>query len=333
VFATQTFTTHKESYLNLPQLLNKYNPGPMSSLLNEQQNQTTMTATPSPPPITLVCLSDIHSLSLPAIPDGDVIILAGDLSEGMPLQLSSRLRELSGLTTRFQHILVIGGNHDRALDAACDARDVLHYSDKEYRNACRLGFRSTPGITYLENSGAVISVRGREFTVWGSPGSPATSKQTAFGYLEEEAADVWARIPRDVDVLVTHTPPLGYLDAGMGCVELTKALWKIKPGVHVFGHVHSGHGSAIIRYDRIQREYEEELARTRKVELTASAAGKGRYVPPHLRTKEVRVPVVMPAEMSMIPKEPLVKGEATVLVNAAFMGGSEGERGPIRVLV
>ncbi|KAA8894269.1 hypothetical protein FN846DRAFT_759682, partial [Sphaerosporella brunnea] len=55
-----------------------------------------------------------------------------------------------------------------------------------------------------------------------------------------------------IDVLVTHGPPCGYLDAAMGCAELTRALWRCRPSVHVFGHV-QGYGCVLLGYDEAQR--------------------------------------------------------------------------------
>ena len=49
-------------------------------------------------------------------------------------------------------------------------------------------------------------------------------------------------------MLITHGPPFGSLDkanilsAHLGCEELTKAVVRIKPKLHVFGHVHGGYG-------------------------------------------------------------------------------------------
>ena len=49
-------------------------------------------------------------------------------------------------------------------------------------------------------------------------------------------------------MLITHGPPFGILDKQnilgehMGCVQLTKAVLKIQPRLHVFGHIHGGRG-------------------------------------------------------------------------------------------
>jgi Icc-related predicted phosphoesterase len=68
----------------------------------------------------------------------------------------------------------------------------------------------------------------------------------------------WNLIPLDTDVLITHGPGHGILDAvrprmtpwGMeeegrgplGCEELAIRLASVKPLLHVFGHIHDGYG-------------------------------------------------------------------------------------------
>ena len=53
-------------------------------------------------------------------------------------------------------------------------------------------------------------------------------------------------IPDDTDVLITHSPPLGFGDlcstgARAGCVELLHSVQqRIKPKYHVYGHIHEG---------------------------------------------------------------------------------------------
>ena len=57
----------------------------------------------------------------------------------------------------------------------------------------------------------------------------------------------WDAIPVDLDVLITHTPPRGTLDrrssgAPIGCEQLAAALPRVRPRVHLFGHVHASGG-------------------------------------------------------------------------------------------
>lgn len=65
-------------------------------------------------------------------------------------------------------------------------------------------------------------------------------------------------MPRETDVLVTHTPPRHHLDLpdGMGCRFLLGECWRVRPAVHVFGHVHAGYGRENIFWDEEQRVYE-----------------------------------------------------------------------------
>ena len=62
----------------------------------------------------------------------------------------------------------------------------------------------------------------------------------------QECLNKWNLIPEDVDVLVTHSPPLGFGDltstgVRAGCVELLHSVQRrIKPKYHVYGHIHEG---------------------------------------------------------------------------------------------
>ncbi|PYE48345.1 hypothetical protein [Deinococcus yavapaiensis] len=70
----------------------------------------------------------------------------------------------------------------------------------------------------------------------------------AFNREAWEIGAHWKRVPTHVDVLVTHGPPLGVLDrleddsASVGCPLLRERVKVVRPRVHVFGHLHVGHG-------------------------------------------------------------------------------------------
>ena len=54
---------------------------------------------------------------------------------------------------------------------------------------------------------------------------------------------MWEQIPDDADIIITHGPPKGILDLNRersfcGCAALLKAINKINPYMHLFGHVH-----------------------------------------------------------------------------------------------
>jgi hypothetical protein len=69
------------------------------------------------------------------------------------------------------------------------------------------------------------------------------------------------KIPRATDILITHTPPRSHLDVDLGCAGLLQEIWRVKPRLHVFGHVHSGHGRESVFWDEGQLAYERLMLR------------------------------------------------------------------------
>lgn len=194
--------------------------------------------------ISVVCISDTHN-SQPALPDGDILIHAGDLTQSG--SLSEMQTALAWLRSQpHPHKFVTAGNHDLLLDPSWDpagTRRRLNWGD----------------IIYLEDSIASVTVRGRNLRVFGSPRSPRHGNW-AFQYARTE--DVWAEtIPENVDVLVTHGAPAGHLDGwpSLGCGNLLRALWRVRPVLHVFGHIHDGYGVEEVEFGRLQQSYEQVL--------------------------------------------------------------------------
>jgi hypothetical protein len=68
------------------------------------------------------------------------------------------------------------------------------------------------------------------------------------------------RIPIETDVLITHTPPRYHLGLDLGCDGLLQELWRVKPRLHICGHIHSGHGRRKLFWDESQTAYERLLA-------------------------------------------------------------------------
>ncbi|KAG9085352.1 Cyclin-dependent kinase catalytic subunit [Ceratobasidium sp. 370] len=198
--------------------------------------------TPTNDFIRVVCVSDTHNAQ-PPIPDGDILIHAGDLTNsGTADELCQVAEWLSSLPHPTK--LVIGGNHDRGLDAK------LRQAKRNPAEDPNIDWPAL-GIIYLEHSAAQITVRGRQLRVFGSPYTPELG-QWAFQYpqarlLPERAQAVWESIPLDTDILITHGPPLNHLDKTTrgkpaGCQALLDRMWRVQPMLHVFGHIHEARG-------------------------------------------------------------------------------------------
>jgi Icc-related predicted phosphoesterase len=178
----------------------------------------------------VVCISDTHGKHRDfEIPDGDLLVFAGDLMNGGYEDEVSLVRDfnawLGGLPHK--HKVVIAGNHDR-----------LFESNPKYAQSL------ITNATYLENSGTEIG----GFKIWGSPQQPEFCNW-AFNVPRGEAIrKYWDLIPEDTDILITHGPPWGCLDKAhpmhghLGCADLTQALRRVSPQLHVFGHIHGGYG-------------------------------------------------------------------------------------------
>ena len=67
------------------------------------------------------------------------------------------------------------------------------------------------------------------------------------GLPEGKQEPLYAAIPEDTDVLVTHTPPYGILDRDgsilYGSRELLGRVRFVRPRMHLFGHIHKSHGT------------------------------------------------------------------------------------------
>ncbi|KAJ6103156.1 hypothetical protein N7486_005583 [Penicillium sp. IBT 16267x] len=206
-------------------------------------------AQPLSKPVSIICISDTHNTQ-PICPDGDVLIHAGDLTQ------SGSLKEMQNALNWLQAQphptkIVVAGNHDLLLDPCQDPVSSKTETAQAERQILDWG-----DIIYLENSETtVVCANGRRLRIYGSPHSPRHGTP-AFQFPRSE--DIWANtIPKDVDVLVTHCPPRGHLDRlQLGCVHLLREVWRVRPRVHVFGHVHEGVGTEWVNFDGLQREFE-----------------------------------------------------------------------------
>lgn len=189
--------------------------------------------------LKVVCISDTHEqLGNVTIPDGDVLIHAGDFTNnGGQEQLELFNSQMA--KQPHKHKLVIAGNHELGFDSEEDQSQRL---EKDKGKGVEGGQRLLKDVTYLNDQS--VEIEGIKF--YGSSYHPL------FGFpfyrrRADQMAVGWQKIPEDTDVLITHTPPLGYMDLfgteQWGDRELLYAVERIKPKFHVFGHVHERFGA------------------------------------------------------------------------------------------
>lgn len=175
----------------------------------------------------IVCISDCHQkLDKVVVPDGDVLIHAGDSTfRGDIREITKFARMLEALPHKVK--ICIAGNHDWLFQTNPSLAQSL----------------LPEGVIYLQDSWCVVD----GLVFYGSPWQPEFCNW-AFNLPRGEALrKKWDLIPDKVDVLITHGPPFGIRDdvpggERVGCGDLLKAVERVKPQLHVFGHIHNGYG-------------------------------------------------------------------------------------------
>jgi len=126
-----------------------------------------------------------------------------------------------------KHKIVVGGNHDSELE-------------RIGKEECK---RLLTNCIYLENE--FIEVGG--FKIFGSPFSPEFNRWSFMRY-DNDLKEIWATIPLETEILITHCPPFGILDQvlprddSQGSRTLKDRVKDVHPYLHLFGHIHEGFG-------------------------------------------------------------------------------------------
>jgi len=196
--------------------------------------------------IKFVCISDTHTkTSTLTVPDGDVLIHAGDFSY---TGTKKEIEEFSKFIERLPHPhkVIIAGNHDLTfdIDNYNDLRARFHRYDKQMYDCKAIKDMIISKFTYLEDNCATVC----GYKIFGSPWTPVFYDWGFNLPKGKPLLEKWKQIPSDAEIVITHGPPYGILDEctdGVlaGCEDLKNELLnRVKPLYHIFGHIHEGYG-------------------------------------------------------------------------------------------
>lgn len=171
-------------------------------------------------------MSDTHDTQdyLTSVPDGDILIHAGDFTFTGGYDELERFRSWFSELPH-EHKIVIPGNHELSLSD--DRRVIAESYMKDFH--------------YLVDQEVVID--NVKFY-----GSPWNHNLRQWGFYSHDCNRKWNGIPDNTDVLITHAPPYGILDKiitmeKVGCPDLKHQVQeRIKPKIHIFGHIHESRG-------------------------------------------------------------------------------------------
>lgn len=188
----------------------------------------------------IVAISDTHSRheKMPPLPDGDILIHAGDATVSGSFDEIIEINRWFG-TLPHKHKILVAGNHDWLFEKSPDMARAL-----------------MTNAIYLQDETVVLE----GLKIFGAPWQPRFFDWAFNVTRGVPIARKWALIPTDTDILITHGPPHGILDgvidrwtgesAAVGCEELLPVIQRIQPRLHIFGHIHAGYGQ--VKIDRTQ---------------------------------------------------------------------------------
>lgn len=203
--------------------------------------------------IRFVCISDTHGKiegSKLHMPPGDVLLHAGDFTQKGHMNEIQKFNSYLGALP-YKVKVVIAGNHDLTFDDNITEASLRTFGVQKSTVESYLSERGLKSVKqmltsaiYLEDS--LVTVCG--IKIYGAPWQPVFCD---WGFNLNRGEDIlkkWQTIPADLDILMTHGPPVGHGDLtggnnNVGCVELLNTVQKrVKPKFHVFGHIHEGYG-------------------------------------------------------------------------------------------
>jgi len=178
--------------------------------------------------IRIWTISDTHcchnELSVPS--DIDIVIHAGDFSNSKNQFVNSN--EVSDFIEWFAKLdidrkILVSGNHDTSMEL-------------------KLFDLKREGIIYLEQDSAKLYKN----RIYGTPYTPEFGRGWGFQLKDDMTKSHASSIP-PCEILITHGPPKFILDSvyrdlcygHQGDLELYHRIHKIKPKLHIFGHIHS----------------------------------------------------------------------------------------------
>lgn len=186
-------------------------------------------------------ISDTHNDFSHSVGSGHILFHYGDATiRGSIKEIFKFSKWVKSQLNNFEHIVIIPGNHDLMFEKN-EAKVRQIFADR---------LADIPGASDRVHILINQSVELYGYKIYGSPYS-IRYHDWAFMKSGEPLWVEWDKIPKDVEILMTHTPPFGILDfagparGNLGCPNL---MYRIEQNnfpnliLHGFGHIHEANG-------------------------------------------------------------------------------------------
>jgi Icc-related predicted phosphoesterase len=203
--------------------------------------------------VKIVAISDLHGYLPKDLPEGDVLVIAGDvLPDLRPLSVQASwaketlLNWLKLKKEKYRNIILTWGNHDFVDSYGEDVAAHLHDHLNDFENG------PPPSFVYICETPQTIKLGKYIFYV-----NPYCLQLPGWAYQAHEdcLADMYRDIPLGVDVIVSHGPPMDYCDKldkipgfHAGSISLKNAVRKSQPKAVICGHIHEAFGKYTLHH-------------------------------------------------------------------------------------
>lgn len=185
----------------------------------------------------IVAISDCHGkYNKIKIPECDLLISCGDYS------IQGRIHEVRNFhkwlnKQEASHIISCQGNHELMVE-------------RNFQVSKMVALEECPAVHFIDEG--LIEIEGVK--IWCSAITPFFCNWAWNRFRGSNIQEHWDKIPKDIDILVTHGPPYGILDTvyypdgvtpkeKVGCADLySKIQYLDKLRYHFFGHIHGAYG-------------------------------------------------------------------------------------------
>lgn len=179
------------------------------------------------------------------LPDGDLLIHCGDFTNyGMESEIYKFNTWLGTIKHKYKHIIVIAGNHELSFDEENeqDYKQAKFFRKKIGNVNFKEAKKLLTNCIYLEHQG--IEIEGLK--IFGTPYLEMWNGW-AFNRHPSILKKIFDTINPGMDILLTHAPPWGFCDVNeennhCGNKLVRQLVERVKPKMHLFGHIHEGHG-------------------------------------------------------------------------------------------